>query len=109
MPENGLPKPQERPIGILHQSHQKRLIKYPLDTAFSERSIDHDLDLTTSGDVAFDIAVPAGDSYFDPKGTGTAKIYMNRSIYDSASGTTGANVQKQTYTLTYKPKISAKP
>jgi hypothetical protein len=38
MPENGLPKPQERPIGILHQSHQKRLIKYPLDTAFSEKS-----------------------------------------------------------------------
>jgi hypothetical protein len=71
--------------------------------------IDHDLDLTTSGDVAFDIAVPTGDPYFDPKGTGTAKIYMNRSIYDSASGTTAANVQKQTYTLTYKPRISGKP
>ena len=71
--------------------------------------IDHDLDLTTSGDVAFDIAVPTGDPYFDPKGTGTAKIYMNRSIYDSVSGTTAANVQKQTYTLTYKPRISGKP
>ena len=39
MPENGLPKPQERPIGLLHQSHQKRLIKYLLDTAFSEKAL----------------------------------------------------------------------
>ncbi|MFM8765356.1 MAG: peroxidase family protein [Spartobacteria bacterium] len=71
--------------------------------------IDHDLDLTTSGDVAFDIAVPAGDPSFDPKGTGTAQIYLNRSIYDSATGTTTANVQKQTYTLNYKPKPSPPP
>lgn len=72
--------------------------------------IDHDLDLTTSGDVAFDVAVPAGDPYFDPKSTGTAKIYMNRSIYDSASGTAASNVQKQSFTLVYKPKPApAKP
>ena len=71
--------------------------------------IDHDLDLTTRGDVAFDIAVPAGDPYFDPKGTGTAQIYLNRSIYDSATGTTTANVQKQTYTLNYKPKPTPPP
>jgi len=66
--------------------------------------IDHDLDLTTSGDVAFDVAVPTGDPYFDPKSTGMAKIYLNRSIYDSATGTSTPNVQKQTYTLVYKPK-----
>jgi len=71
--------------------------------------VDHDLDLTTSGDVAFDIAVPTGDPYFDPKGTGTAQIYLNRSIYDSASGTSMANVQKQTYTLNYKPKPTPPP
>jgi hypothetical protein len=71
--------------------------------------VDHDLDLTTSGDVAFDIAVPAGDPYFDPKGTGAAQIYLNRSIYDSATGTTTANVQKQTYTLNYKPKPTPPP
>jgi len=46
----------------------------------------------------------AGDPYFDTKETGTAKIYLNRSIYDSATGTTTANLQKQTYTLNYKPK-----
>ena len=71
--------------------------------------IDHDLDLTTSGDVAFDVAVPSGDPYFDPKSTGTAKIYMNRSIYDSATGTSTPNVQKQTYTLVYKPKPAPTP
>lgn len=71
--------------------------------------IDHDLDLTTSGDVAFDIPVPTGDPYFDPKGTGTAQIYLNRSIFDSATGTATANVQKQVYTLNYKPKTPPSP
>ncbi len=33
--------------------------------------IDHDLDLTTTGDTAFDIAVPAGDPSFDPSNSGT--------------------------------------
>jgi hypothetical protein len=71
--------------------------------------IDHDIGLTTSGDVAFDIAVPAGDPYFDPKATGTSQIYMNRSIFDSATGTSTPNVQKQTYTLNYKPKPTQPP
>lgn len=71
--------------------------------------IDHDLDLTTSGDVAFDIAVPVGDPSFDPNGTGTAQIFLNRSIYNSATGTPTANVQKQTYTLNYKPKPALPP
>ncbi|MEI8293655.1 MAG: peroxidase family protein [bacterium] len=65
--------------------------------------LDHDLDLTTSGDVAFDIAVPSGDPYFDPKGTGTARIYMNRSIYDASSGTSSPVVLKQTLTINYHP------
>jgi len=71
--------------------------------------IDHDLGLTSSGDVAFDIAVPTGDPYFDPKGKGTAQIYLNRSVYDLATGTTSATVQKQTYTLNYKPKPTPTP
>jgi peroxidase len=28
--------------------------------------VDHDIDLTTQGTDAFDIAVPKGDPYFDP-------------------------------------------
>jgi hypothetical protein len=71
--------------------------------------LDHDLDLTTSGDVAFDIAVPKGDPYFDPKSTGTAQIYLNRSIYDSTSGTAAPVVVKQTYTLNYNPKNPPQP
>ncbi len=46
--------------------------------------VDHDIDLTTTGSETFDIAVPAGDPYFDPNGTGTQVIHMNRSIFDRA-------------------------
>jgi hypothetical protein len=66
--------------------------------------IDHDLDLTGSGDVAFDIPVPSGDPYFDPTGTGSIWIYFNRSLYDSNTGTSVPNVQEQTYTINYQPR-----
>src|SRR5262249_41667740 len=59
--------------------------------------IDHDLDLTSTGDVAFDIPVPLGDPYFDPNGTGMEVIYLNRSLYDATTGTPNPNVQEQTY------------
>lgn len=71
--------------------------------------IDHDLDLTTSGDTAFDIAVPTGDPYFDPKSTGSAVIYMNRSIYDSASGTSTPVTRRQTVSVTLKTPPPAPP
>jgi len=66
--------------------------------------IDHDLDLTTTGDVAFDISVPAGDPFFDPTSTGTALIYLSRSTYDAATGTAVPNVQQQTYTVNYRSR-----
>ena len=46
--------------------------------------IDHDLDLTNSASPAepFNVAVPTGDPYFDPNGTGTQVIPLNRSNYD---------------------------
>ena len=66
--------------------------------------VDHDLDLTGSGDVAFDVPVPVGDPYFDPNSTGTEVIYFNRSLYDAASGTATPNVQQQTYTINYQPR-----
>jgi hypothetical protein len=65
--------------------------------------VDHDLDLTTTGDVAFDISVPAGDPFFDPANTGTALIYLSRSTYDTATGTAVPKVQQQTYTINYRP------
>jgi hypothetical protein len=65
--------------------------------------LDHDLDLTQSGDTAFDIPVPAGDPYFDPDNTGTAVIYFSRSMYDALTGNAVSRVQQQTYTITYRP------
>jgi len=59
--------------------------------------IDHDLDLTNTDAVvtAFNIAVPKGDPYFDPTGTGTQTIGLSRSEYDPATGTSKANPRQQ--------------
>jgi hypothetical protein len=44
--------------------------------------LDHDIDLTPTSDPVdlFDIAVPAGDPFFDPEGTGAQSISLNRSL-----------------------------
>lgn len=57
--------------------------------------IDHDLDLSSGADPAelFAIQVPAGDSHFDPFGTGTATISLNRSDY--VDGDSSSNGQRQ--------------
>ena len=50
--------------------------------------LDHDLDLTPtiSPVEPFDIPVPRGDPYFDPGGTGTAVIPLDRSLYAPGTG-----------------------
>ncbi len=50
--------------------------------------IDHDLDLTPSIDPSepFDIPVPLGDPSFDPNGTGTQVINLDRSLYQMING-----------------------
>lgn len=51
--------------------------------------LDHDIDLTEAADPTeeFNIAVPAGDVFFDPFGTGTVEIGLNRSVYaDESTG-----------------------
>jgi len=47
--------------------------------------LDHDIDLTENAVPAepFDITVPSGDTWFDPDGTGTQVIGLNRSIYET--------------------------
>ncbi len=62
--------------------------------------IDHDMDLTPSGTTSFNITVPTGDPSFDPAGTGTATIPLNRSITDAATGTSKANPVQQVNTIT---------
>jgi hypothetical protein len=64
--------------------------------------LDHDLDLTPSANPAqpFNISVPAGDPSFDPAGTGTQVIGLNRSVSDPHTGTSIANPRQQVNTVT---------
>ncbi len=63
--------------------------------------IDHDIGLTpTGGTERIDIAVPKGDPYFDPLGTGTQVIRASRSIFDAATGTSSTNPRQQINTIT---------
>ena len=50
--------------------------------------LDHDLDLTPIVEPLepFDIAVPRGDAFFDPQGTGDQTIAFERSIYLNVDG-----------------------
>src|SRR5690606_38474788 len=58
--------------------------------------LDHDLDLTNTGtEEALLVAVPTGDEYFDPQGTGTQVIATMRSVYDPASGNGVDNPRQQ--------------
>lgn len=59
--------------------------------------LDHDLDLTDAASPreAFNITVPAGDPIFDPTGTGTQIIPLNRSIFDVTTGISAANPRQQ--------------
>ena len=62
--------------------------------------LDHDLDLSQTGHDAFNVAVPSGDSSFDPTGTGTQVIPLNRSLYDAATGTSASNPRQQINSIT---------
>lgn len=63
--------------------------------------IDHDIGLTPTGSSErLDIAVPQGDPYFDPAGTGTQFIRTTRSVFDSTTGTQAGNPRQQINTVT---------
>src|SRR5207248_10145942 len=64
--------------------------------------LDHDLDLTPGASPAepFNVAVPTGDPYFDPAGTGTQVIPLNRSVSDPATGTGTWNPRQQVNVVT---------
>ncbi len=64
--------------------------------------LDHDIDLTDGTDPPepVNIAVPAGDLFFDPDGTGTQIIPFNRSVYDDSTGTSRDNPRQQLNEIT---------
>jgi len=64
--------------------------------------LDHDLSLTGSASPreGFSVAVPAGDAWFDPAGTGAMTISMSRSEWDPATGTGTGNPRQQINEIT---------
>ena len=64
--------------------------------------LDHDLDLTDGADPAepANISIPRGDAHFDPLNTGTQEMDLNRSLYDTASGTSTNNPRQQVNEIT---------
>ncbi len=59
--------------------------------------LDHDINLAGTADPVepFPISVPSGDPFFDPMGTGTATIELQRSAYDPATGDDPNNPREQ--------------
>ncbi|NNL50289.1 MAG: peroxidase, partial [Woeseiaceae bacterium] len=64
--------------------------------------LDHDIDLTDGVSPAerADVAIPQGDAWFDPAGTGTQTFPFNRSIYDPETGTSSVNPRQQLNEIT---------
>jgi len=91
---SGENRPNVRVISNLVASQKERDISYHKRKKYSDfawqwgQFVDHDLDLTPGVDPAepFDIAVPSGDKYFDPEGTGEQTIPLDRSLYTVVDG-----------------------
>ncbi len=65
--------------------------------------IDHDISLTsspTTGKESLDIAIPSGDEFFDPDGSGDAKLAFTRSRFDATTGTSASNPRQQVNQIT---------
>lgn len=62
--------------------------------------LDHDMDLTDGAEDADNIAIPSGDIFFDPDGTGTVEMGFNRALFDPDTGITAANPREQENEIT---------
>lgn len=62
--------------------------------------IDHDLDLTDGAEDAANIAVPAGDVFFDPDNTAIVEIPFSRALTDPNTGFTTDNPLEQENEIT---------
>ncbi|MGB3729271.1 MAG: peroxidase family protein [Thermodesulfobacteriota bacterium] len=103
IPEAG--SPSARVVSNIVNS-QDALIPNPLNASDYiwqwGQFLDHDLDFTNGANPAeaADIAVPAGDPFFDPFDTGTAVITFDRSVFDTSTGTGIGNPRQQINTIT---------
>jgi len=99
----GATRPSARAISnaVADQGGVETVDERGLSTATYEfgQFLDHDIGLAEGGSTeAFDIPVPTGDPYFDPAGTGTSLIFLDRSAFDPATGTRTARQQVNTVT-----------
>jgi peroxidase len=62
--------------------------------------LDHDMGLTQGTAESFPIKIPAGDPFFDPRGTGTKTMPFSRAIFDPATGTSTGNPREQINEIT---------
>ena len=103
MQEAGLPSP--RLVSNIVCS-QEELVPNPLNSSDYiwqwGQFLDHDIDFTNGADPVepADIAVPAGDPFFDPFDTGTQVITFNRSAFNTSTGTGVDNPRQQINTIT---------
>ncbi|MCI0460654.1 MAG: peroxidase [Gemmataceae bacterium] len=96
----GANRPSARLISNIVMAETEELLNERLLSDFIYvfgQFLDHDLDLTQSATPRqpFPIPVPRGDPFFDPAGTGTQVIGLNRSQFDPATGTGLGNPRQQ--------------
>lgn len=101
----GESRPSARVISnlVFAQSHDVQNAKMVTDFMWQwGQFLDHDIDLTDGVDPEepANIAVPAGDVFFDPQATGIAEIPLNRSVYDVETGTDSDNPRQQINEIT---------
>ena len=99
----GLDRPNPRVISNALFA-QDSLINEPLNLSdfvwVFGQFMDHDLSLTGNGNELAMVSVPAGDSWFDPFGQGTALIFMSRSAHISSTGTDATNPRQHANEIT---------
>ncbi|MGI9177424.1 MAG: peroxidase family protein, partial [Pirellulales bacterium] len=103
---SGADRPSARLVSnLLSQSPAAGLVNDRDWTAFVYawgQFLDPDLGLTDAATPRepFPIAVPGGDPWFDPAGTGAMTISMSRSAYAAATGTSVGSPRQQTNSIT---------
>src|SRR5262245_36290915 len=99
------PNPRAVSNSVVAQTTDERVLSDRLMSAMIYgwgQFLDHDLDLTTGASPAerFNIPVPKGDATFDPGGTGTQVIPLNRSKSVPGTGTDTSNPRQQPNEIT---------